>query len=974
MVGRDLTDAVRLAWNPTTGNIMLTGDLLHLEGADRDIDLFWRYNSINDHRPTLSAGTHETALTVGTDSSVTYTAADGGTYKFMPKSGGGWTMPPGLNASIAAFSSTAITLRFNDTGHTNFYQKISGVFRLAYAGDHYSATADRIAYAYDSSGRLASITTPNGRQVSFGYHDSDNTEQPSKVTDHTLGRIIWIDYDSQGRMHDITDPTGENYGFSYYSNGLMETFTDGRNTTTDLSYYDGKAAQVHFGFGTDAWSVDTLSSYSSTTAYLTDTDNRQTAYTFNSARQVTAVTDPLGHTTTRTFNAHDDVLSTLNELGNLTTQTWNPNNTLATVTSPAGAAGGTGTQVTYTYPPATAGDAWLEYQPTSSTDSEGNTTTYTYDSVTQRPYQTLTPSGQGGTLVNRYQGDAAGTTCGALRGQLCKTIDGKGNTTSITYNSARNPVTIAEPAPMGVVTNTFDAAGRVATSTDGKGQIATYTYDGVDRLTQIRYGATCVTATCVSYSYDANGNLTGRTDAAGNSTYSFDAQNRPTTKTIGGATTILTFDHASNVTSHTDPAGTVTYRYDDDGRLTALAAPGGSCPATPVFPNSTKCTGFAYDDNDRRTATKHPNGVTNTTVYDNAGRIASITATNSSGTVLTKRAYTYTVGASGKDGALRKTMTTETGATTTYTYDKMQRLTAAVTGSTTESWTYDANGNRLTAAKTGTPTVHYAYNAADQLCWSAATSGPCATPPSGAATYTYDANGNTTKAGTPTSTYNVFDQMTAHTRNGTTTSFTYAGPSNTERTTAGTINILNGILGITRTTNNGATTSFLRDPQGNLLSMTNSAGTFYYTTDALGSTIALTNNTQAKAATYTYDSWGNTTTTGTQAANNPFQFTGGYKDAATGYTKLGARYYDSTTGRFTQPDPSALEQNRYTYAECSPTNNTDPTGLLTEEENDFAANLICGVGFTLLGIASLGVGLIGGLIACPAVALITFGT
>jgi hypothetical protein len=39
IVSRDLTDTVKLGWNPATGNIVLTGKLLHLEGADRDIDL-----------------------------------------------------------------------------------------------------------------------------------------------------------------------------------------------------------------------------------------------------------------------------------------------------------------------------------------------------------------------------------------------------------------------------------------------------------------------------------------------------------------------------------------------------------------------------------------------------------------------------------------------------------------------------------------------------------------------------------------------------------------------------------------------------------------------------------------------------------------------------------------------------------------------------------------------------------------------
>ncbi|NWL10447.1 hypothetical protein DM793_03905 [Paenarthrobacter nitroguajacolicus] len=113
-----------------------------------------------------------------------------------------------------------------------------------------------------------------------------------------------------------------------------------------------------------------------------------------------------------------------------------------------------------------------------------------------------------------------------------------------------------------------------------------------------------------------------------------------------------------------------------------------------------------------------------------------------------------------------------------------------------------------------------------------------------------------------------------------------------------------------------------------LVSIRTSAGArLYYTTDALGSVVLLTDSNQTKVATYTYDSWGNTTATGTQAPANPWQYAGGYKDTTTGYTKFGARYYNPTTGRFTQPDPSRQEANAYLYAGANPVNNTDGSGL-----------------------------------------------
>ena len=175
MVSRSLTDRIDLAWNPTTGNILAIGQLLSLAGQNRGVDLSWRYNSITDDRPTLSEGTAESALTVGADNSVTYRAPDGGTYKFVPKTGGGWTMPPGLNATIAQLTSTAAAIRFNDTGNANWYEKVGGVYRLAYTGQRHGLVADRNAYAYDSYGRLETITMANGREVLFEYNDDDNT-------------------------------------------------------------------------------------------------------------------------------------------------------------------------------------------------------------------------------------------------------------------------------------------------------------------------------------------------------------------------------------------------------------------------------------------------------------------------------------------------------------------------------------------------------------------------------------------------------------------------------------------------------------------------------------------------------------------------------------------------------------------------------------------------------------------------------
>ncbi|MGW1174901.1 RHS repeat domain-containing protein [Kitasatospora sp. NPDC002543] len=65
-------------------------------------------------------------------------------------------------------------------------------------------------------------------------------------------------------------------------------------------------------------------------------------------------------------------------------------------------------------------------------------------------------------------------------------------------------------------------------------------------------------------------------------------------------------------------------------------------------------------------------------------------------------------------------------------------------------------------------------------------------------------------------------------------------------------------------------------------------------------------------------------------------YVGGLKDDTTGFTNLGARQYQPSTGRFLSPDPLLLPEdpqqwNAYAYSNNSPVNKTDPTGMAWEE-------------------------------------------
>ena len=267
----------------------------------------------------------------------------------------------------------------------------------------------------------------------------------------------------------------------------------------------------------------------------------------------------------------------------------------------------------------------------------------------------------------------------------------------------------------------------------------------------------------------------------------------------------------------------------------------------------------------------------------------------------------YSVSYPSFDGIGNRTAKND-GTLTTYVYDNVYRLTSANPG---EVFTYDNAGNRLTDAGN-----LYTINVGNTLA------------AKGSTVYTYDGFGNTITRGTQTFTWNSANQLTgfngiatyqfdafgrriSKTVNGVTTKFIYDGQD-----------IIASITG-------GVITHYVHGSGvDEHLGFSRSGTSFFYHADGLGSITKITNSAQTVVLSYTYDSFGNSTVTGT--VDQPYRFTGAFYDAESNTQQHRARTLDMSTGHWLSKDPIGFAGGDVVlsnYVGGNPVNYTDPSGL-----------------------------------------------
>ena len=485
----------------------------------------------------------------------------------------------------------------------------------------------------------------------------------------------------------------------------------------------------------------------------------------------------------------------------------------------------------------------------------------------------------------------------------------------------------------------------------GNGLTIHYTYDVLDRVTEVKFGSTLM----YSYSYDGEGNLQRMVDHQRD------------------VTTVYYYDLTGRlIRSASDNGSEYLYEYDLNNNLTKLHQSAGGSDWT---------TEYTYDK-DNRPVTVTVNGKTITDSYNATGTRASrVYGFSTPYTV----ALTYLAGANGSKTAMLQSYKNGSEDAYTYAYDDNGNVTSITKGSASASYTYDSL-NQLTRVNDGftNKTTTYTYDNAGNILERkeyAYTTGELGTP-TDTVSYTYDSawkdklvsyDGQTItydEIGNPLS-YRGYTltwqgkRLQSLSGNNTTASYTYDEQGvRSSKTVNGVTTTFsyNGSLLMAQVQGSGTRQVkqlYSYDANGQLISVNYNGTEYYYLRNGQTDIVGLMDGSGNRVVEYTYDAWGKLiSTTGTLAtslgADNPFRYRGYYYDTETGLYYLMTRYYDPEVCRFISADvymttgQGVLGGNMFAYCLNNPILYSDTLG-------ESVTVCILGVTFTLVELLVIGV-------------------
>ncbi|WP_207923819.1 RHS repeat-associated core domain-containing protein [Actinomadura bangladeshensis] len=600
--------------------------------------------------------------------------------------------------------------------------------------------------------------------------------------------------------------------------------------------------------------------------------------------------------------------------------------------------------------------------------------------IERRQYKAATPTGDYDATTYAY----------TPAGEIASVTDPSGNTFTTTYDLRGRKTKTTDP-DKGTTTFTYNDLDQVTSTTDARGKKVFVDYDGQGRRTATHDGA-ADGPVLASWAYDTSKRGKGKLASATRHTadgdytsgvYNYDTLGRPEISTL-------------TIPASQGPlAGTYAFSasYNADGTIEGQSHPAvGGLPGEVVM--------HAYDTWQRPTGLKGNTTYINTAQYTPTGKLVSLEYGTDpakqawqrfeyeKGTqrLVTARTNRANIGGADRHATYHYTDAgTITSITDTsrdgadnqcFTYDHLQRLTQAWTQNTTgtcasepassviggpapywHTFTYNTAGNRKTQILHGiggeTDTARtYTYadpGQGNRLNQMVQTGGEGDRTD----TYTYDATGNTVTRTTGTNPpgqgqtldWNTEGELTKVTENGVTTSYIYDADGNRlirKDATGSTLYMPDGTELRALTGATTATGTRYYTFGGQTVAMRTSDGTItYLTADHQGTAQVAINATTQQTTVRRTDPFGNIRGLDEDATwLGDKGFVGGTQDP-TGLTHLGAREYDPQTGRFISVDPlmdpdDPQQMNGYTYANNNPVTHADPDGLCPTD--------ICGIG------------------------------
>lgn len=433
---------------------------------------------------------------------------------------------------------TGVTDAFNRT--TNFtYDEFSRLTKVKYPKGTAGAGRLEENFTYDSAGNLLQKIDQAGRISSFCY---DNSDRLTSTTDPALKTAAY-EYNARSQQTAVVDAINQRYEFAY--DALGRRTQEKKGTATMTFVYDAagnRSQRTDYNNAVTNYTSDALNRLTN----ISYPDLTTATYGYDELSRLTTATNANG-TVTIAYDNRSQVSSVMDVFGQVVSYAYDQNSN-RTQLSLNGA-----TSATYQYD--------LLNRLTQLTDNASLNTTFVYDPTNKLTGRSL-PNG----VATSYQYDGLD--------RLTRLTHAKGANTladfQYQFNAVNNITQMIDGA--GAHNYSYDPLDRLTAATHSNQTNESYTYDDVGNRTASHQGSSysyqpfnrLVAANGASLGYDANGNLTSKTDASRSWTYSWDYENRLKQASLSGGVTVnYSYDAFGRRIQRTSSTGSTTkFIYD----------------------------------------------------------------------------------------------------------------------------------------------------------------------------------------------------------------------------------------------------------------------------------------------------------------------------------------------------------------------------------------------------------------------------